>query len=135
VLATGIGVTATLAAALAMLNSNAELMADSEAYLVAEPVPLGPRGGYWPKFDSWMGFSRIFDNVWSGRRHALVGPVQVDRFSRPTFLHRRPRQAQVADARHCAASPATRSTTPTPSLVPSTTAGCSSKARSMWLPR
>ena len=27
-----------------------------------------------------MGFARIFDNVWSGARHALVGPSQVDRF-------------------------------------------------------
>ena len=27
-----------------------------------------------------MGFSRIFDNVWSGKRHALVGPSQIDRF-------------------------------------------------------
>lgn len=81
VLATGIGVLQRLAASLAMLNSNAELMmTDSEAFLVAEPVPVGPRGGYQPKFDSWMGFSRIFDNVWSGKRHALVGPVQIDRF-------------------------------------------------------
>lgn len=81
VLATGIGVLQRLAASLAMLNSNAELMmTDSEAFMVAEPVPLGPRGGYQPKFDSWMGFSRIFDNVWSGKRHALVGPVQIDRF-------------------------------------------------------
>ncbi|MBT8766023.1 CoA-transferase subunit beta [Metapseudomonas boanensis] len=81
VLATGIGVLQRLSASLAMLNSNSELMmTDSEAFMVAEPVPLGPRGGYQPKCDSWMGFSRIFDNVWSGRRHALVGPVQVDRF-------------------------------------------------------
>ena len=81
VLATGIGVLQRLAASLAMLSSNpALMMTDSEAYLVAEPVPLGARNGYQPKFDSWMGFSRIFDNVWSGRRHALVGPVQVDRF-------------------------------------------------------
>ena len=27
-----------------------------------------------------MGFTRIFDNVWSGKRHAMVGPTQVDRF-------------------------------------------------------
>lgn len=81
VLATGIGVLQRLAASLAMLNSNAELMmTDSEAFMVAEPVPVGPRGGYQPKLDSWMGFSRIFDNVWSGKRHALVGPVQIDRF-------------------------------------------------------
>jgi glutaconate CoA-transferase subunit B len=43
-------------------------------------VPLGARNGYQPKFDSWMGFSRIFDNVWGGKRHALVGPTQIDRF-------------------------------------------------------
>jgi len=81
VLATGIGVVPRLAASLAMLTSNPDLlMTDSEAFMVAEPVPLGARNGYVPKFDSWMGFSRIFDNVWGGRRHALVGPTQIDRF-------------------------------------------------------
>ena len=48
-------------------------MTDSEAYMVGEPVPVGPRNGYQPKLDGWMGFARIFDNVWSGKRHALVG--------------------------------------------------------------
>lgn len=81
VLATGIGVIPRLAASLSMLSSNPELlMTDSEAYMVAEPVPLGARNGYKPKCDSWMGFSRIFDNVWGGKRHALVGPTQIDRF-------------------------------------------------------
>jgi glutaconate CoA-transferase subunit B len=27
-----------------------------------------------------MGFARIFDNVWGGKRHAMVGPTQIDRF-------------------------------------------------------
>jgi glutaconate CoA-transferase subunit B len=81
VLASGIGVIPRLAASLAMLTSNPNLlMTDSEAYMVAEPVPLGARNGYEPKRDSWMGFSRIFDNVWGGKRHALVGPTQIDRF-------------------------------------------------------
>lgn len=81
VLATGIGVIPRLAASLSMLSSNPQLlMTDSEAYMVAEPVPLGARNGYQVKRDSWMGFSRIFDNVWGGRRHALVGPTQIDRF-------------------------------------------------------
>jgi glutaconate CoA-transferase subunit B len=81
VLASGIGVIPRLAASLAMLTSNPQLlMTDSEAYMVAEPVPLGARKGYEPKRDSWMGFSRIFDNVWGGKRHALVGPTQIDRF-------------------------------------------------------
>ena len=96
VLATGIGVLQRLAASLAMLSSNpALMMTDSEAYLVAEPVPLGPRNGYQPRVDSWMGFSRIFDNVWSGRRHALVGPTQIDRFGQANIScigdHARPK--------------------------------------------
>ena len=81
VLATGIGIVPRLAASLSMLSSNPDLMmTDSEAWLVREPVPIGPRGGYEPKREGWMGFTRIFDNVWSGKRHAMVGPTQVDRF-------------------------------------------------------
>jgi glutaconate CoA-transferase subunit B len=81
VLATGIGVVPRLAASMSMLSSNPNLMmTDSEAWLVSEPVPVGPRGIYQPKREAWMGFTRIFDNVWSGKRHAMVGPTQVDRF-------------------------------------------------------
>jgi glutaconate CoA-transferase subunit B len=81
VLITGIGVVPRLAASLAMLTCNKDIMmTDSEAYMVSEPVPVGPRGDYEIKAETWMGFSRIFDNVWSGKRHALVGPTQIDRF-------------------------------------------------------
>lgn len=81
VLATGIGIVPRLAASLSMLTTNPDLMmTDSEAWLVSEPVPIGPRNGYQIKREGWMGFTRIFDNVWSGKRHAMVGPTQVDRF-------------------------------------------------------
>ena len=81
VLATGIGLVPRLAASLCMKSINTDLMmTDSEAWVVNEPVPVGPRGDYKIKRESWMGFSRIFDNVWGGKRHAMVGPVQVDRF-------------------------------------------------------
>ena len=81
VLATGIGIVPRLAASMSMLSSNLDLMmTDSEAWLVSEPVPIGPRNGYQPKREAWMGFTRIFDNVWGGRRHAMVGPTQIDRF-------------------------------------------------------
>ncbi len=81
VLATGIGIVPRLAASLCMRSINTDLMmTDSEAWLVSEPVPVGPRGGYAPKRETWMGFSRIFDNVWGGKRHAMVGPTQVDRW-------------------------------------------------------
>jgi glutaconate CoA-transferase subunit B len=81
VLATGIGIVPRLAASLAKLTCNRELMmTDSEAWLVSEPVPVGPRGDYRVRRETHMGFARIFDNVWGGKRHAMVGPTQVDRF-------------------------------------------------------
>lgn len=80
VLASGIGLIQRLAASLAMVKNPDLMMTDSEAYIVSEPVPVGKRNGYEPKRETWMGFSRIFDNVWSGARHALVGPSQIDQF-------------------------------------------------------
>jgi glutaconate CoA-transferase subunit B len=82
VLATGIGVVPRLAASLAMKTFSPDLMmTDSEAWMLSEPNPLGERGpDYVQSNESWMGFSRIFDNVWSGKRHAMLGPTQVDRF-------------------------------------------------------
>lgn len=79
-LASGIGLIPRLAASLAMTRNPDLMMTDSEAFMVSEPVPVGPRNGYEPKRETWMGFSRIFDNVWSGARHAMVGPTQIDRF-------------------------------------------------------
>ena len=80
VLATGIGVIPRLAASLAMKTTNPELMmTDSEAWMLSEPNPLGQRpADFVPATESWMGFSRIFDNVCSGRRHAMLGPTQID---------------------------------------------------------
>jgi glutaconate CoA-transferase subunit B len=81
VLATGIGPLPRIAVGLAKLTFAPELcMTDGEAYLVEEPVPLGPRNGYQPKYSGWMPYGRVFDSVWSGKRHAMVTPVQVDRW-------------------------------------------------------
>ena len=82
VLATGIGVIPRLAASVCMSTSNRDLMmTDSEAYLLSEPNPIGPRGDdFVQRNETWMGFSRIFDNVWSRKRHAMIGPTQVDQY-------------------------------------------------------
>ena len=80
-LASGIGVVPRLAAGLAKLTHSPELlMTDSEAYLVSEPVPLGARGDYKPKIEGYLSFERVFECVWSGKRHAMVGPTQIDRY-------------------------------------------------------
>ncbi len=104
VLATGIGVVPRLAASLAKLSLNPELMlTDSEAWLVREPVPIGPRGELRIRRETHMGFARIFDNVWSGRRHAMVAPTQIDRYGQANISmvgadYRRPK-AQMLGVR------------------------------------
>lgn len=98
VIATGVGPVPRLAAGLAKLSHSPGLMmTDGEAYLVEQPVPLGPRGDYQPKFAGHLPFSRFFDAaVWTGRRHAMVTPTQIDRFgqinlSRLGGTHARPK--------------------------------------------
>lgn len=96
-LATGIGIVPRLAASLAKLTCNPDLlMTDSEAWIVSEPVPVGPRGDYRIRRETHMGFARVFDNLWGGKRHAMVGPTQVDRFGQANISmigadHRKPK--------------------------------------------
>jgi len=81
VLASGIGVVPRLGASLAKLTHTPELlMTDSETFLVEEPIPLGPREGYQPKYSGYLPFERVFECVWSGKRHAMIGPTQIDRW-------------------------------------------------------
>ncbi|MEO5587848.1 MAG: ketoacid CoA transferase [Novosphingobium sp.] len=98
-IATGIGPIPRLGAGLAKLtHSPGLMMTDGEAYLVEEPVPIGPRGDYTPRFAGHLPFSRFFDSaVWTGgRRHAMVTPTQVDRFGQTNLsqlggTHRQPK--------------------------------------------
>ncbi len=80
-LITSIGLVPRLAASLAKSTFEPGLMmTEGEAYLVSEPVPVGPRGDYRPKIEGLMTYERVFDIIYRGKRHALVTPVQVDRF-------------------------------------------------------
>jgi glutaconate CoA-transferase subunit B len=82
IVATGVGPVPRLAAGLAKLTHSPELMmTDGECYLVEQPVPIGPRQYDDRKKAGWLPFSRFFDSaVWTGRRHAMVTPTQLDRF-------------------------------------------------------
>jgi glutaconate CoA-transferase subunit B len=76
---TSIGLVPRLAASLAKSTFEPGLMmTEGEAYLVSEPVPVGPRGDYKPKIEGIMTYERVFDIVNRGLRHAMVTPVQVD---------------------------------------------------------
>lgn len=103
VLASGLGVIPRLAAGLARCTFSPDLlMTDSEALLVQEPVPVGPRNGYTLKVEGWMPFRRVFDVVWSGKRHAMTMPTQIDRFGNTNIScigdHERPK-VQLLGAR------------------------------------
>ncbi len=98
VIATGVGPIPRLAAGLAKLTHSPELMmTDGEAYLVEQPVPLGPRKYEDRKKAGYLPFSRFFDSaVWTGRRHAMVTPTQIDRFGQINLsqlggTHRQPK--------------------------------------------
>ncbi|MES2042752.1 MAG: ketoacid CoA transferase [Pseudomonadota bacterium] len=82
IVATGVGPVPRLAASLAKSTHTPELlMTDGEAYLVEDPVPIGPRAYAHGHGTGHLPFSRFFDAaVWTGRRHAMVTPTQIDRF-------------------------------------------------------
>lgn len=81
VLATGIGIIPRIAQGLAKLTHSPGIMiTDGEAYLTEEPVVIGSKDHEGRTYGGYMPYSRVFDLLWHGERHALVGPVQVDRW-------------------------------------------------------
>lgn len=81
-LAHGIGTLPRIAVGLAKLTTNDNLlMTDGEAFLTEQPIVLGATAEERPGFVGWSPFHRIFDILWSGRRHAMVTPVQIDRWA------------------------------------------------------
>jgi acyl CoA:acetate/3-ketoacid CoA transferase beta subunit len=53
---------------------------DGDALQLAEPTPAGAPADAPKSVEAWMPFGRMFDIVWSGRRHVMMGATQVDRF-------------------------------------------------------
>ncbi len=81
ILATGIGLIPRIAAGLAKLTQNPDLMmTDGETYLISEPAPMGKRDVSYDQVEGYMSYSRVFDNLWGGNRHAMVTPTQIDCF-------------------------------------------------------
>ena len=81
IVAAGIGPLPRLAASLAKLTLNPKLLlTDGEYYFVEDPVAIGPRDVSAFSAAGWAPYNRMFDIVWSGRRHAMVMPSQIDRW-------------------------------------------------------
>ncbi|MBW1688204.1 MAG: CoA-transferase [Deltaproteobacteria bacterium] len=55
------------------------LLTDGVAYLVANVMPVGGAEGPEPLVEGYMPYRAVFDTLWSGRRHVMMGATQVDR--------------------------------------------------------
>ena len=82
ILATGIGLIPRIAAGLAKLTHNPDLMmTDGETYLISEPAPMGKRDSSSDLVEGYMSYARVFENLWGGKRHAMVTPTQIDSYA------------------------------------------------------
>ena len=80
ILASPIGTIPTLGARLAALTFEPDLICtDGDALQLARPIPVGVADA--PKVvEAWVPFGKMFDVVWSGRRHVIMGATQIDGF-------------------------------------------------------
>ena len=60
------------------------VMTDGEALLVANPMPVGVADPD-KVVEAWNPYRSMFDVVWSGRRHVMMGASQMDRYGNQNF--------------------------------------------------
>ena len=60
------------------------VMTDGEALLVANTLPVGGDGEA-KVVESWNPYRAMFDVVWSGRRHVIMGASQIDAYGNQNF--------------------------------------------------
>src|SRR5919198_5462040 len=78
-LASAFGAVPTVGVRLAKATFEPDLLVtDGEAYLVAHPLPLGATEDE-KVIEGWLPFRTVFELVWAGRRHAMLGASQLDR--------------------------------------------------------
>ena len=78
IFASGMGTIPMLGARLARATFEPELLvSDGEAFFVANDMPIGSTDKL---IEGWTPFRSVFDTVWSGRRHVMMGASQIDAF-------------------------------------------------------
>lgn len=74
----GMGTIPMLGARLAKATFESDLMvSDGEAFYVGGDLPIG---GTDKLVEGWIPFRQVFDTLWGGRRHVMMGASQIDRF-------------------------------------------------------
>ena len=77
IFASGMGTIPMLGARLARATFEPDLLvSDGEAFFVAGDLPIGGRD---KTIEGWIPFRQVFDTLWGGRRHVMMGASQIDR--------------------------------------------------------
>lgn len=78
IFASGMGVMPMLGARLARATFEPDLMvSDGEAFFVSGDLPIGATN---KTIEGYIPFRAVFDTLWGGRRHVMMGASQIDRF-------------------------------------------------------
>jgi len=56
------------------------LMTDGVAPLVANVLPVSGEDRPEPVIEGWLPYRQVFELLWSGRRHVMMGATQIDRY-------------------------------------------------------
>lgn len=96
VLASCFGTIPSLGARLAKLSFEPDLLlTDGVASLRADVPPISGEARGEPVVEGWLPFRRVFDLLWSGRRHVVMVASQIDRHGNHNFAcigpHTRPK--------------------------------------------
>ncbi len=95
ILASSFGTVPAIGARLARLTFAPDLlMTDGVAFLRADVPPVSGDAGGDAVVEGWLPFRRVFDLLWSGRRHVVMIASQIDRHGNHNFAcigeHRKP---------------------------------------------
>jgi acyl CoA:acetate/3-ketoacid CoA transferase beta subunit len=80
IFASGMGTMPMLGARLARATFEPDLLlSDGEAFFVAGDLPIGDPNAA-KTIEGWIPFRSVFDTLWGGRRHVMMGATQIDRY-------------------------------------------------------
>jgi acyl CoA:acetate/3-ketoacid CoA transferase beta subunit len=86
ILASCFGTIPSIGARLARLSFAPDLlMTDGIAYLRADVAPVSGPASEPPVVEGWLPFRRVFELLWSGRRHVVMMASQIDRHGNHNF--------------------------------------------------
>lgn len=78
IFASGMGTIPMLGARLARATFEPDLLvSDGEAFFVSNTLPIGSTAKV---IEGWIPFRSVFDTLWGGRRHVMMGASQIDKF-------------------------------------------------------